>query len=89
MTTPHWSKDPYWTEALDGLHLLQEGGEKTIILDLEAIESVAFREDGPAYKLMDAMVSVKEVEGWDGFRGAPRVMLALLFRLRELSLRRD
>jgi hypothetical protein len=46
---------------------------------------VVYDDDGPAYKLMDAMVSVKEQDGMEGFRGAPRVLLALLLRLEELS----
>jgi hypothetical protein len=34
---------------------------------------------------MEAMVSVKEHEGWEGYRGAPRLILALLERLDEIS----
>jgi len=41
--------------------------------------------DSPAYRLMEAMVSVKEHEGWEGYRGAPRLVLALLERLDEIS----
>ena len=55
------------------------------IIDIKKLSSVIFDGDGPAYKLMDAMVSVKEREGMDGFRGAPRILLALLVRLEELS----
>jgi hypothetical protein len=84
----HWSEDRYWTEALEQVYRLQEQGETQLILDLDAISQVAFNGDGPAYKLMDAMVSVKEQEGWDGCKGAPRVMLALLIRLAELSRER-
>ena len=83
--TRHWSEDAYWSEALEQLHRLQEDGQTQIILDLPAILAVAFRGDGPAYKLMEAMVSVQEQEGMEGFKGAPRVMLALLVRLEELS----
>ena len=81
----HWSKDKYWTEALEQFQRLQEDDQTQITLDITAILRVAFNGDGPAYKLMDAMVSVYEHEGMDSFKGAPRVMLALLVRLQELS----
>jgi hypothetical protein len=81
----YWAEDTYWTEALEKLHQLREEGHTTISLDLAAIENTACHEDGPAYRLMRAMLSVQEREGWDGYRGAPRVMLALLVRLAELS----
>lgn len=86
--TKHWAEDTYWTDALDQLQQLRESGKTQITLDLKAIEEVAYNGDGPAYKLMDAMLSVHELETWDGYRGAPRVMLALLVRLQELSRRR-
>jgi hypothetical protein len=41
--------------------------------------------DSPVYRLMEAMVSVKECEGMDGYRGAPHLVLALLERLDEIS----
>jgi len=81
----HWSKDSYWTDALEELKHLNQAGQTQLILDLKAISQIAFNGDGPAYKLMDAMTSVKDHEGMDGFKGAPRVMLALLIRLAELS----
>ena len=82
----HWSEEPYWTEALDKYSKLENKGEKKrFIIDIKKLSSVIFDGDGPAYKLMDAMVSVKEREGMDGFRGAPRILLALLVRLEELS----
>ncbi len=81
----HWSQDAYWTEALEQVHHLLGKGQTHLVLDLDAISEVAFNGDGPAYKLMDAMVSIKEEEGWDGHKGAPRVMLALLVRLAEVS----
>ncbi len=88
MDAKHWSEDVYWIDALDRLHQLQDKGQTELILDLTRIDEVAFREDGPAYKLMDAMCSVRDHEGMDGFRGAPRIMLALLVRLEELSRHR-
>ena len=83
--TEHWSEDKYWTEALEQLYRLQQSGQTQLVLDLEAISQVAYNGNGPAYKLMHAMISVNEQEGMDGFKGAPRVMLALLIRLAELS----
>jgi len=83
--TKHWSEDRYWTDALERFHHIQADGHTQLTLNLPAILEVAFNGDGPAYKLMDAMVSVWEQEGMDGFRGAPRIMLALLMRLQELS----
>lgn len=83
--TPHWSEDDYWTNALDRFFVLRDSGISTLTLDLRAIESEAFNDNGPAYKLMEAMCSVKESEGGDGFRGAPRVMLALLSILKEIT----
>ncbi len=87
--TEHWSEDRYWTEALEQFNRFEEEGHNQLNLDLTAIVRVAFNGDGPAYKLMDAMVSVKEHEGIDGFKGAPRIMLALLMRLHELSHEQD
>lgn len=81
----HWSEDEYWTDALEQVHHLQEEGETQLVLDLDAISKVAFNGDGPAYKLMNAMVSVYEQEGEDGCKGAPRVMLALLIHLARIS----
>jgi len=49
---------------------LREGGEQELKLDLGA---------------MEAMVSVWQQEGYEGHRGAPRVLLALLMRLGEIS----
>ncbi|MCL4203570.1 MAG: restriction endonuclease [Pirellulaceae bacterium] len=81
----HWSKDKYWTDALEVLYQLREAGQTRLTLDLTAIETVAFQVDGPAYKLMDAMESVRTLEGMEGYKGAPRILLAVLMRLRELS----
>jgi len=83
--TRHWSEDSYWTDALEEFNRLVNNGQTEIILNLPAILEVAYNGNGPAYKLMDAMISVQEQEGMDGCKGAPRVMLALLARLHELS----
>lgn len=81
----HWSEDRYWTDAADGYSTLRKGGGNTVTLDLDAIEQVIYNGDGPAYRLMEAMASVLEEESDDGFRGAPRLVLALLLRLKEIS----
>lgn len=81
----HWSSDRYWTKPLERFYALRDQGENKLALDLAAILEVVYNGEGPAYKLMEAMLSVREHEALDGFRGAPRVMLALLIRLAELS----
>jgi hypothetical protein len=84
----HWARDQYWQEALEAFSKFKDSGENKIVLDLNAIQQVVYNGDGPAYKLMEAMVSVWEKEGMEGHRGAPRVMLGLLMRLKELSEKR-
>ena len=81
----HWANDSYWTEALNKYSDLKEKGKKQFVIDLDKLSEVVYDGDGPAYKLMDAMVSVKEQEGMESFRGASRVLLAMLVRLEELS----
>ena len=83
---PHWSEDPYWTEALEAYCAKRDSADTQITIDLKAVTNAAFSGDSPAYKLLDAMRSVWEHEGWDGCRGAPRGMFALLMRLAELSV---
>ncbi len=79
----HWATDEYWIEASERWQAVRSQG--TVKLNVRAIEEVVFNGDGPAYKLMEAMVSVWEREGWEGYRGAPRVLLATLARLAELE----
>ena len=81
----HWANDPYWIDALNKYCELKDKGKKQFVIDLDKLVEVVYHSEGPAYKLMDAMVSVKEKEGMEGFRGAPRVLLAMLVRLEELS----
>jgi hypothetical protein len=81
----HWSEDRYWTDALEEYYQLREGSQRELMLDLKAIESVIYDGEGPAYKAMEAMVSVWQQEGYEGYRGAPRILLALLMRLDEIS----
>jgi hypothetical protein len=80
----YWANDPYWTEALGRFTTKRDAGQRSIILDIEAIERVLFNGDGPAYRLMEGMASVQELEAWEGQRGAPRLVLALLQHLSEL-----
>lgn len=79
----HWSDDPYWKDALEAYYKLREDSQRELTLDIEAIEEVLFNGDSPAYRAMEAMVSVWQQEGYEGHRGAPRVLLALLMRLDE------
>jgi hypothetical protein len=81
----HWSEDENWIGALERYHDMREIGTRTLTLDLGAIEQVIFNDNGPAYQMMSAMRSVLEHEGADGFRGAPRLVLALLMQLSEIS----
>ncbi|OUL88455.1 hypothetical protein CA602_11405 [Paraburkholderia hospita] len=74
----HRANDPFWTEALDRYLKLRECGTRELTIDLNRLENLIFDGDGPAYKAMDAMVSVREHEGYEGFRGAPRIVCALL-----------
>ncbi|KXV68125.1 hypothetical protein AD952_14700 [Acetobacter cerevisiae] len=50
-----------------------------------SIPPVISNRDGPAYRLFDAMVNIKETEGDEGYRGAPRILLAILEHLGEIS----
>ncbi|PRD64846.1 hypothetical protein C6P64_12370 [Malikia granosa] len=84
--TKHWSEDSYWTEAADRYREQREGGARQLVLDLEAIERGLYDGEGPAYRAMEAMLSVHEHEGMDGYRGAPRIVLALLQILSEQGL---
>lgn len=81
----HWGSDRYWSDAYAILESLDH--KRSINLDLEFIRQHIFASDSVAYRLMDAMHSVKELEGCDGFKGAPRLLLLALARLEELSRR--
>lgn len=83
--TRHWAEDDYWIKATEALYRFNESGQTTITLNMEAIREVIYNGDGPAYRLMDGMVSVQEHEGMDGCRGAPRLLLATLIELANLS----
>jgi hypothetical protein len=87
MESRHWSEDSYWTDGLDLFYRLRESGRQTITLDLAAIEEAAFQRDSVALKLMEAMVSVFETEDSESWRGAPRILMALLAHLSEVEPR--
>jgi len=83
--TVHWASDPYWTDAFEDYSRIRESGQGSICVDLQALEAFIYNGDGPAYKLLEAMCSVEEHEGFDGYRGAPRLVLALLAKLNETA----
>jgi hypothetical protein len=62
MGSENWAKDPYWTEALAEVGRRCAEGDTELKLDLNAICRTAYEEDGPAYRLMEAMHSVRERE---------------------------
>jgi hypothetical protein len=80
---PHWSSDSFWIDALERYQSLRESGLTSLEIDLHLLEENIFNGDSPAYKMVDAMCSVREHEGWDGLKGAPRLVLALLILLHE------
>lgn len=79
----HWSEDRYWTGAANRYRKQRERGAEQLVLNLKAIEQSIYDGEGPAYKAMEAMLSVHEHEGFEGYRGAPRIVLALLQILSE------
>lgn len=84
-THRHWAEETYWTEALNRYCAARDSGETQLVIDIAAIEQTLFDGDSPAYRALEAMLSIHEHEGCDGFRGAPRVVLALLQILSEQS----
>jgi hypothetical protein len=81
----HWAEDPYWTEALDR-YVRRRSRRRKLTIDINQMEAVIYQGDvSPAYRLMDAMCSVREQEGDEGYRGAPRLVLALLQLLSEIG----
>lgn len=81
----HWANDPYWTESLDR-YVRRRKRRRKITIDIDRMEAFIYRGDiSPAYRLMDAMCSVRECEGGEGYRGAPRLVLALLQLLSEVD----
>lgn len=75
----HWAKDRSWTDAYNLLEQFRR--QETVTLDIGAIEKDIFRGDSIAYELMEAMASVWQKETWEGYKGAPRILVLLLARL--------
>lgn len=80
-----WGEDSYWSEALDNIEKLRQEDINLVTIDLEKIDAVMFNAEGPAYRLLEAMKSVLEHESYDGYRGAPRLIYALLWQLKQIS----
>lgn len=76
-----WSDNPYWLEGLEEYQRLREAGVSEVTINLAELERTIFNGDGPAYQLLEAMLSVQEHEGEEGYRGAPRLVLALIAQL--------
>lgn len=85
MSPRHWSEDPYWKEATDAFDGARSRGVREVRIDLDALEDVICRADGPAYRLLDAMLGIRAREADDGYQGAPRVLGGLLMRLAQLT----
>lgn len=79
----YWAEDEYWTKAADRYCEQREKGVRHLAIDLDAVEDILYDGDGPAYRMLEAMLSVNENESTDGYRGVPRIVLALLQVLSE------
>ncbi|BEU85286.1 hypothetical protein DAECLI1_35950 [Escherichia coli] len=80
-----WGRQPYWTDALHEISQVMQDGGRLVTIDVKRIGDQLFDVNGPAYRLLDAMSSVSEHEGYEGYKGAPRLVLALLWKLQEIS----
>lgn len=83
----HWSEKSLWTNALDRYYARRDSGSRVFEIDMAMVEELLFSADTPAYDFMEAMTSVKTLESWDGYRGAPRLILALIELLHERTNR--
>jgi hypothetical protein len=83
----HWSENPLWTSALERYYERRDSGADTLQIDIAALEGLIFSAESPAYEFMEAMCSVQALEGWDGHRGASRLIFALLQLLHERAVR--
>ena len=83
----YWTENPLWTSALERYYERRDSGIKTLHVDIAALEELLFSAESPAYEFMEAMCSVQALEGWDGHRGAPRLIFALLQLLNERTTR--
>jgi len=80
-----WGRDTYWTDALESLEEAMASGRLTVTIDMNKVEARICESDGPAYMLLEAFKSVIEHEGWHGYKGAPRLVKALLWKLKNIS----
>lgn len=78
MRSTHWSDDRFWLDALDEFYRRNESADFNISIDMKQFQKSVYSSDGPAYKLLEGMCSVKEHEGSEGYKGAPRLLLGLL-----------
>ncbi|WP_448580368.1 hypothetical protein [Thermaurantiacus sp.] len=85
----HWYDDSYWVGSLDRYLAHRDGGARTLTIDISAVEGAIFRGEGPGYRLFEAMNSIRNdaSEQSEGFRGVPRLCLAFLMHLHEISER--
>ena len=79
----YWAEDEYWAEAAGRYCEQREKGVRHLAIDLDAVEGILYDGEAPAYRVLEAMLSVHENESTDGYRGAPRIVLALLQVLSE------
>lgn len=79
----HWSEDRFWTDALDVYVEQRSAGRRRLCLDLDRLDAYLVQGDSAAHQLVDAMCSVREHEGSEGHRGAPRLVMALLVHLAQ------
>lgn len=66
-----------------------QGGGRLVTIDVKKIRDQLFEENGPSYRLLDAVKSVLEHESYDEYKAAPRLVLALLWRLQEMGEQRN
>ncbi|MBK9978465.1 MAG: hypothetical protein IPP20_11150 [Gemmatimonadetes bacterium] len=69
MSPRYWADDPDWTAAYDAYIAARSGGQRQFILDLDVIDLTIGDDGSVAYQLMDAMQSIREREGMEGYRG--------------------
>lgn len=80
-----WCEQRYWTDALEAFAVLRSEGVRRLELDLVAIESAVVAGDGPAYRALEAFADIHRHEGFDSYRSASRLMMALVLRLAMCS----
>jgi len=51
-----WADEGYWVEALCRYYAKHDDGMLQITVDLNALEAVVYDSDGPAYRLLGAII---------------------------------